>query len=94
MKGEAKQTECATHGKGFETFVCEHLIFNPAQECFLEKPNVTKRWPDAWCASCDVLYQQEGEWNDENNSNIKIKLLRHHCYERLRSQEKSSLGGN
>jgi hypothetical protein len=94
MKGEARQTECATHGKGFETFVCEHLISNPAQEWFSEKSNRATRWPDAWCAACDVLYKQEGKWNDKNNSKIKIKLLCHHCYESLCSQEKSSLDGN
>lgn len=83
------QIECTTHGSGFQTYVCEHLISNPTQEWFSADPGDESKWPDAWCAACDVYFQQEGEWNNKNESNIKIKLLCHHCYERLRSHEQS-----
>jgi hypothetical protein len=39
-----------------------------------------------WCAACDVFFQEQGEWNDKNPAKIKIKLLCHHGYERLRWQ--------
>ncbi len=87
-----EQVECATHGSGFQTYVCEHLISNPAQKWFSSEPDDKNKWPDAWCATCNGFFQQEGEWNDKNESNIKIKLLCHHCYERFRSQDISSVG--
>lgn len=83
-----KKLDCATHGSGFETFVCEHLVSNPAQEWFSQERDDAHRWPDAWCAACDVFFQEEGEWNAKNEVKTKIKLLCHHCYERLRLQEK------
>jgi hypothetical protein len=86
----SKTLDCPTHGSGFETFVCEHLLSNPAQEWFSEeRVDDDHRWPDAWCAACDVLFQEEGEWNANNEGKTKIKLLCHHCYEKLRLQEKS-----
>jgi hypothetical protein len=47
------------------------------------------RWPDAWCATCEGLFQEQGEWNEKNESKIKIKLACYHCYEKLRSQAES-----
>ena len=85
-----EKVECGTHGSGFQTFVCEHLISNPAQEWFSSEPDDENKWPDAWCAACNTFFQQEGEWTEKNESNIKIKLLCHHCYERSRSQGDSS----
>jgi hypothetical protein len=86
-----EEVECATHGKGFQTFACEHLISNPAQKWFSSEPDEKQKWPDAWCATCNVFFEQENEWNEKNESNTTIKLLCHHCYERLRSQYNSSL---
>lgn len=83
---ESGRVKCATHGSGFETFACEHLISNPAQEWFFDETDNETKWPDAWCAACNTLFQQEGEWNERNESNVKIKLLCHQCYERFRSQ--------
>jgi hypothetical protein len=84
---KSKQIECATHGGGFETFVCEHLVANPAQKWFSGERHDTDQWPDAWCASCDALFQEEGEWNEKNEAKLGIKLLCHFCYERLRVRE-------
>jgi hypothetical protein len=84
-QSDGKEIECSTHGSGFTTYVCEHLVSNPAQEWFSRDPDDDNRWPDAWCAACDGFFQEEGEWNDTNNSKLRIKLLCHHCYERLRS---------
>jgi hypothetical protein len=89
-----EQVECATHGSGFETFVCEHLLSNPAQEWFSSEPDDENKWPDAWCAACNTFFQQEGEWNEKNESKMKIKLLCHHCYERFRSQDNSTIAGS
>jgi hypothetical protein len=83
---QPKQVECTDHGTGFSTYVCEHLVSNPAQEWFSREPDEEHQWPDAWCAACDVFFQEQGEWNEKNQPKTKSKLLCHHCYERLRSQ--------
>jgi uncharacterized protein DUF6882 len=88
-----EQLECATHGSGFKTYVCKHLVSDPAKEWFSSEADEKNKWPDAWCSACDAFFQQEGEWNERNESNTTIKLLCHHCYERLRSQGNSSVGG-
>ncbi len=82
----AEQIQCATHGSGFSTFVCQHLAADPAQRWFSATANDENKWPDAWCAFCNIFFEQEGEWNEKNESKMSAKLLCHHCYERLRSQ--------
>lgn len=77
---------CGTHGKSRATFVCEHLLSQPGQKWFSEKPNETNRWPDAWCAACDEAFLQEGGWSDKNASKQKIKVICHYCYEDLHSK--------
>ncbi len=90
----SEQVECATHGSGFQTYVCEHLISDPAQKWFSSEPDDNNKWPDAWCAACNAFFQEEGEWNEKNESKTKIQLLCHHCYERFRSQDNSTVGNS
>jgi hypothetical protein len=81
-----KHVECTDHGTGFASYVCEHLASKPTQEWFSRQVDEEHKWPDAWCLACDSFFQEQGEWNEKNESKIKIKLLCHHCYESLRSQ--------
>jgi hypothetical protein len=87
---KGKVIECPTHGKGFATYVCEHLAANPVQEWFLSEADDTNQWPDAWCAVCDAFFQEEGEWNEKNEAKLKISLLCHFCYEKNRAQKTAS----
>jgi hypothetical protein len=89
---KAKKIHCATHGTAFSTYVCEHLAANPVQEWFSREPDDEHRWPDAWCATCDVFFQEQGEWNEKNEKKLKITLLCHHCYEKKRAQGTFSEG--
>jgi hypothetical protein len=68
-----KQIQCERHGAGQATYVCEHLFDDPEQEWFSDEPSPSNPWPDAWCATCDEAYQEQGEWNDNNSDHIKIK---------------------
>jgi hypothetical protein len=81
-----KQISCGTHGPAYGTYVCEHLIGNPEQQWFSEEPNQENPWPDAWCGICDATFQTQGEWNEKNENNLKIKLLCHFCYEAFRAR--------
>ena len=85
----SEQVTCTDHGVGFATYLCEHLVSNPAQAWLSREPDEGNRWPDAWCSACDVFFQEQGEWNEKNESKMKIKILCHHCYERMRSQGRS-----
>jgi hypothetical protein len=90
VESEPERIRCETHGLGFNTYACEHLVANPAQEWFSSDATEDNKWPDAWCADCDVFFQQEGEWNERNEGKMKIKLLCHRCYELFRSQSTSA----
>jgi hypothetical protein len=83
---EVEHIECVTHGKGISTFVCEHLVADPAQVWFSSEPDESNRWPDAWCARCEQIFHEQGEWNELNETRINIKLLCHRCYESNRKQ--------
>ena len=87
---EQTQIECSTHGTGFAAFICEHLVANPAQKWFSAEPDENNHWPDAWCALCNILFEEEGEWREKSEAKLKIKLICHHCYEESRTQEKIS----
>jgi hypothetical protein len=83
---ERGRVKCDSHDGGYETFVCEHLVSNPAQFWFSDDPTKENKWPDAWCGACDLFFQEEGEWTEKNEPKMKIRLVCHHCYESLRSQ--------
>jgi hypothetical protein len=87
---QRQQVNCETHGVGYQTYVCEHLIAAPAQTWFSDDASESNQWPDAWCAACDVFFLEQGEWNDKNESNLKIKLLCNQCYEMLRLKARTA----
>ena len=79
--------KCSHHTKGFATFICEHLERTPQQKWYSNPPDEEDEWPDAWCAACEALFQEEGGWNEANESRREIVAVCHHCYETLRSEE-------
>jgi hypothetical protein len=81
---ETATIECSQHGRGFPAYLCEHLMADPAQKWFAEEPTVENRWPDAWCAACDEIFLEEGEWNERTGTRIQVKTLCHHCYQAKR----------
>ena len=76
-----EQVKCTTHGSGIATFICEHLFENPTQVWCCREVTEENPWPDAWCKKCDEFFLVEGEWNEGNESKIKVKLLCSGCYE-------------
>lgn len=77
---------CANHGGGQPTYVCHHLVAEPAQVWYSREPDAENRWPDAWCQACDAIFQEQREWNAENEGRVDIKLICHHCYEEARKK--------
>ena len=82
---ESATVECAAHGRGFPAYVCEHLAANPAQPWFGEEATLENRWPDAWCAACDAIFLEAGEWNQRTAGRVNIRTLCHRCYEGKRA---------
>jgi len=87
---DAKKVECCEHGESIATFVCQHLINCENTQWYSCKPDDEAPWPDSWCGKCPQHFDAEGEWNEESEVAAElsgnIKLLCHHCYERIRSK--------
>ena len=76
---------CDTHGPAEATYLCAHLLQQPVQTWYCDAPTPDQPHPDAWCAACERLFQQEGEWNERNEGGLDIRAVCHHCYEDARA---------
>ena len=86
---EQDKMQCDTHGPAFMTYICQHLAENPRQTWHSHAPREGNEWPDAWCDLCHVAFMREGEWNNNNEEGLKVKLFCHRCYESHRFQNTS-----
>ena len=71
MAGDRPTIQCETHGAAFQTFVCPHLLSAPKQVWFAA-PTESNKCPDVWRSACNVLFEQEGEWNDRSSGDLKV----------------------
>lgn len=78
---ESEQIHCAQHGVSSTTFICQHLFENPVQRWYCDYPTEDRPRPDAWCESCNVEWEKQGEWNEANEDCTAIQLLCGHCYD-------------
>ncbi|WP_245589263.1 DUF6882 domain-containing protein [Chitinimonas koreensis] len=83
---ENDTVNCSTHGSSQMAFVCRHLAENPVQRWHCRCPEEANPWPDAWCDECNVAFEREGEWNENNEGVADIKLLCSGCYDDLHAQ--------
>jgi hypothetical protein len=86
MDPEFELVQCEEHGESEPALICSHLLEVAAQLWCSSEPSAEDPYPDAWCAKCDVEFQRFGEWNEENEDAISIKLVCQGCYRKLRSQ--------
>lgn len=85
MSDSESQIECACHGRTPSTFVCEHL--QTGAGCgFHDSGAEDDPWPDAWCDSCNVVLERDGEWTDDNSPELAILCTG--CYERVRESNR------
>lgn len=90
---ELNTIACDTHGESHPTYICGHLHWNPVQRWHSSLPEEDDRWPDAWCAKCEALLQEAGEWTDEISKGANIVMLCHHCYEAAQARSIEYLAG-
>jgi hypothetical protein len=94
MTDDLDEVTCDEHGQAKTTYVCSHLPTDPVQRWHCARACDDNRWPDAWCDQCNEIFLREGEWNDQNSDGIELKILCHHCYERLLGQSVARLRGS
>jgi hypothetical protein len=80
MEPEVELMQCEEHGASEPVFICSHLFEDGAQLWCSSEPSAEEPCPDAWCANCDVEFQRFGEWNEENEGAVEIKLVCRGCY--------------
>ena len=61
--------------------MCRHVADGVAYGFHAKAPTRTNPWPDAWCDLCEEAFQRGGgEWNEQNEQAVDIKVLCTHCY--------------
>jgi hypothetical protein len=82
---EEQRVECAGHGPQQATFVRHHLVHSlrdaiPRDFWAADEPR-----PDAWCAACEVLVNEAGEWDDEDEVFTGNKVLCGACHDQVKA---------
>ena len=92
MSDPSKLLDCGQHGERCATFVCHHLAYGSGLGFFhaFDAENPDDPWPDAWCAECDRVLMEEGEWNERSEAFAKITAICSGCYERARERNRKS----
>jgi len=78
---------CAIHGEAAPAFVCSHLAGHSVGLGFnWSEPDEDDedQSPSGWCDNCDLIFEAHGEWNEESEKLIQIKLLCIRCFEQAR----------
>jgi hypothetical protein len=77
--------DCDLHGKQQQTFVCEHLVHGEGLGFFQADEQENPR-PDAWCSRCELIRQAHGDWTEESEKLLGVKLLCGACYDRAKER--------
>ena len=88
------KVSCGDHGEAYPTYICKHLVKDPAQRWHSGAPSEDSRWPDAWCSVCNIEFLKEGEWNEKNEQGIVPEMICHLCYEQAQAQSLDRLAGH
>lgn len=80
--------ECPIHGRGKPAFICQHLQhgselgwFTPATP-----PTPDDPWQQAWCAQCERVALEAGEWNDSSEAFASFRWVCESCFEVARGR--------
>jgi len=86
QKIKEKYVQCGVHEYRRVAFVCKHLNdttkvgFEEAFETFEDMELLEDDDFQAWCNECEIVRQNEGEWNDKSMEFAKIKVVCEKCY--------------
>src|SRR5258706_14909177 len=83
-----RNVQCAVHGWHPEAFVCCHIfetLHTGLPVGFNWPPRSEHPHPDAWCNACDMSrVEAGGDWNEELERMLDIRLVCGACYERAK----------
>ncbi len=83
---KANTIKCERHGVGAKAFVCGHLLHGQRLGFHFDSNDIGP-YPDAWCSECEgIRAAHGGEWNDESEALIEVRLVCGSCYEEIRSR--------
>lgn len=85
MSENQNKVECCDHGLRNRAYVCQHLVrseFKGFWEPFDSDSTKTYNNDElnAWCDECDIILNEQGEWNDISEAFAGIKLICDVCF--------------
>jgi hypothetical protein len=92
---EQKRVDCDEHGMQEAALVCQHLVHQmmagSAERIGFFEPDDTP--PDearaegfqAWCAACNAILREEGDWTERAESFAGVTLICAGCFVALKS---------
>jgi len=83
VSDKSKPMTCERHGKSYATFVCSHLVGGEGLGLVVAYDPDDLR-PEAWCAQCDAVLMEDGEWNDRSEAFANFKAICANCYDEVR----------
>ncbi|MHC4884285.1 MAG: hypothetical protein ACYTGH_04285 [Planctomycetota bacterium] len=83
MGDPTREVECSTHGKGYATYVCQHLARGEAN-AFITGDDDGDNRPDAWCEACDEVLISENGWTDKSEEFAGVTMVCSGCYDEIR----------
>ena len=85
MSEPVPKVRCDSHGMQDETFVCQHIFESLRSRVpvgFIAAADPDTARPDAWCSACEkARIEAGGEWTEEVNALLNIRLLCGVCYD-------------
>src|SRR5829696_1891816 len=74
---------CERHGVSAPAFVCKHLaasLQGGATGLGFIVPDEQGGDPNAWCAACDDVLAEQGEWNDVSEAAASVTAICRNCF--------------
>ncbi len=85
-----KTIHCDRHGDRRAAYICDHLLHGTRQGFFTDPDEKANPHPDAWCSRCDLIRLAhdvgDGEWNEESEALVKVRLVCGDCYEGIKER--------
>ena len=80
--------QCERHGLGTKAYVCGHLLKSTGAGFFFDTGD---QEPVAWCYLCETVRLSNGDWDDDNVTEMGLRLVCMSCYSEIakRNQTKS-----
>ena len=81
MSDRTESVTCASHGKGYATYTCHHLVRGSSLG-FYQAETLDDPRPDAWCKECELVRMKYGgAWTDESEAFAGITMVCSGCYD-------------